>query len=141
MNRKQRRAKTKTDKTKTTEEKKKPYSPLNNSNDQPFKEHMLHMKEAHDIGHLMWLLNTGRLILPHHQHDKVALNDKLPFEDIEDNYYKTNPNIVVIDDFMNLEALAKLKDYCLEYPFWNTIYGRGYLGGGMVRDLETLRRK
>ena len=128
MNRKQRRAKTKTDKTKTTEETKKPYSPLNNSNDQPFKEHMLHMKEAHDIGHLLWLLNTGRLILPHHRHDKIALNDKLPFDEIEDNYYKTNPNIVVIDDFMNLEALAKLKDYCLEYPFWNTIYGRGYLG-------------
>ena len=41
MNRKQRRAKTKTDKTKTTEEKKKPYSPLNNSNDQPFKEHVI----------------------------------------------------------------------------------------------------
>jgi hypothetical protein len=110
MNRKQRRAKTKTDKTKTTEEKKKPYSPLNNSNDQPFKEHMLHLKEAHDIGHLLWLLNTGRLILPHHRHDKIALNDKLPFDEIEDNYYKTNPNIVVIDDFMNLEALAKLKD-------------------------------
>ena len=128
MNRKQRRAKTKTDKTKTTEETKKPYSPLNNSNDQPFKEHMLHLKEAHDIGHLMWLLNTGRLILPHHTHDKVALNDKLPFDEIEENYYKTNPNIVVIDDFMNLEALSKLKDYCLEYPFWNTIYGRGYLG-------------
>ena len=40
MNRKQRRAKTKVeDKTKA-----KPYSPLENSNDQPFKDHMLHMK-------------------------------------------------------------------------------------------------
>jgi len=27
-----------------------------------------------------------------------------------------------------LEALQKLKKYCLEFPFWNTIYGRGYLG-------------
>ena len=61
MNRKERRAK---EKVKSKAEK-KPYDPLENSNDQPFKEHMLHMKEAHDIGHLLWLLNTGRLSLPY----------------------------------------------------------------------------
>ena len=49
---------------------------------------MLHMKEAHDIGQLLWLLNTGRLILPHHDHPEGALNLKLPFEEIEENYYK-----------------------------------------------------
>ena len=121
-NRKQRRAKNK----KQSEEKE--YNPLGNSNDQPFKEHMLHMKEAHDVGHLLWLLNTGKLILPHHEHQEGALNLKLPFDEIENNYNNTNPNIVVIDDFMNPEALQKLKTYCLEFPFWNTIYGRGYLG-------------
>ncbi len=121
MNRKQRRSKAKNKKSKE-------YSPLENSNDQPFKDHMLHMKEAHDVGHLLWLLNTGKLILPYHEHPVGALNLKLPFDDIEENYYKTTPNIVVIDDFMNLEALQKLKRYCLEFPFWNTIYGRGYLG-------------
>ena len=121
-NRKQRRAKNK----KQSEEKE--YNPLDNSNDQPFKEHMLHMKEAHDVGHLLWLLNTGKLILPHHEHQEGALNLKLPFSEIEDNYNQTSPNIVVIDDFMNPEALQKLKTYCLEFPFWNTIYGRGYLG-------------
>ena len=123
MNRKQRRAKDKT-KSKTQKE----YSPLENSNDQPFKEHMLHMKEAHDVGQLLWLLNTGRLILPYHEHPEGALNLKLPFEEIQENYHNTTPNIVVIDDFMHLEALQKLKKYCLEFPFWNTIYGRGYLG-------------
>ena len=121
-NRKQRRAK---NKKKVGE---KEYDPLDNSNDQPFKEHMLHMKEAHDVGHLLWLLNTGKLILPHHEHQEGALNLKLPFSEIENNYNNTNPNIVVIDDFMNPEALQKLKTYCLEFPFWNTIYGRGYLG-------------
>jgi hypothetical protein len=135
MNRKQRRAKAK--------ETKKEYNPLENSNDQPFKDHMLHMKEAHDIGHLLWLLNTGRLALPYHNHHEEALNLKLPFDIISKNYYDTNPNIVVIDDFLNLEALQKLKDYCLEFPFWNTIYGRGYLGafrqnGFTPQVLETL---
>lgn len=135
MNRKQRRAKAK--------ETKKEYNPLENSNDQPFKEHMLHMKEAHDIGQLLWLLNSGRLVLPHHNHNEGAINKKLPFNIVEENYYKTKPNIVVIDDFMNLEALQKLKDYCLEFPFWNTIYGRGYLGafrqnGFNPQVLETL---
>jgi len=126
MNKKQRVPK---DKTKNKRKAvRKEYSPLENSNDQPFKEHMLHMKEAHDVGQLMWLLNTGRLILPYHDHPEGALNLKLPFDSIEENYYNTNPNIVVIDDFMNLEALQKLKKYCLEYPFWNTLYGRGYVG-------------
>ena len=137
MNRKQRRAKA--TKTKT----KKEYDPLENSNEQPFKEHMLHMKEAHDIGHLLWLLNSGRLVLPHHSHHEGALNLKLPFDIISENYHTTNPSIVVIDDFMNLEALQKLKNYCLEFPFWNTIYGRGYLGafrqnGFSPQVLETL---
>jgi len=125
MNRKQRRTETKVQKLKET---KKVYDPLENCNDQPFKEHMLHMKEAHDVGQLLWLLNTGRLILPYHNHPEGAINLKLHFDIISDNYYNTNPNIVVIDDFMNLEALQKLKKYCLEFPFWNTIYGRGYLG-------------
>lgn len=139
MNRKQRRAKAKVEcKTEA-----KPYNPLENSNDQPFKDHMLHMKEAHDIGHLLWLLNTGRLSLPYHSHHEGALNLKLPFDVISENYYNTSPNIVVIDDFMNLEALQKLKNYCLEFPFWNTIYGRGYLGafrqnGFTPQALETL---
>mgnify|MGYP003139510122 CR=1 FL=1 len=128
MNRKQRRVKAKL-KSKTEDKTEdKPYDPLENCNDQPFKEHMLHMKEAHDVGHLLWLLNSGRLILPYHSHNEGALNLKLPFDIISENYYTTNPNIVVIDDFMNLEALQKLKNYCLEFPFWNTIYGRGYLG-------------
>jgi len=126
MNRKQRRTKAKV--TKQNKETKKVYDPLENCNEQPFKEHMLHIKEAHDVGQLLWLLNTGRLILPYHNHPEGALNLKLPFDLISDNYYNTNPNIVVIDDFMNLEALQKLKKYCLEFPFWNTIYGRGYLG-------------
>ena len=139
MNRKQRRAKTKVE----SKAEAKPYDPLENSNDQPFKDHMLHMKEAHDIGHLLWLLNTGRLALPYHNHHEEALNLKLPFDIISKNYYDTNPNIVVIDDFLNLEALQKLKDYCLEFPFWNTLYGRGYLGafrqnGFMPQVLETL---
>jgi len=123
MNRKQRRAEDKIQK-----ETKKLYDPLENCNEQPFKEHMLHMKEAHDVGQLLWLLNTGRLILPYHNHPEGAINLKLPFDIISENYYKTTPSIVVIDDFMNLEALQKLKKYCLEFPFWNTIYGRGYLG-------------
>ena len=131
MNRNQRKARAKQEKKNTQKKQttKKVYDPLGNSNEQPFKEHMLHMKEAHDVGHLLWLLNTGRLILPHHQHPEDALNLNLPFDVIQETYYNTTPNIVVIDDFMNLEALQKLKEYCLEFPFWNTIYGRGYLGG------------
>jgi len=131
MNRNQRKARAKQEKKNTQKKQttKKVYDPLDNSNEQPFKEHMLHMKEAHDVGHLLWLLNTGRLVRPHHQHPEGALNLNLPFDVIQETYYNTTPNIVVIDDFMNLEALQKLKEYCLEFPFWNTIYGRGYLGG------------
>ena len=60
-NRKQRRAKNK----KKVEEKE--YDPLDNSNDQPFKEHMLHMKEAHDVGYPSYfpsLLKLTLIMLP-----------------------------------------------------------------------------
>ena len=118
-------------------------TPFDNCNTQPFNEYMMQMKEAHDIGHLLWMLNTGKLGIPHHTHPKGALNLKLPFNLVEDQYVNSNPNIVVIDDFMDAEALVKLKNYCQEFPFWNTIYGRGYFGafresGFTPQILETL---
>jgi len=107
---------------------KKIYDPLENSDEQPFQKHMYQLKEGHDVGHLIWLLNHGKLVMPYHHHENNAFNLQLPFKEIEETYQTTTPNIVVIDDFMNLEALQKLRSYCLEFPFWNTIYGRGYLG-------------
>ena len=51
---------------------------------------------------------------PHHSHHEGALNLKLPFDVISENYHTTNPSILVIDDFMNLEALQKLKTSDIE---------------------------
>ena len=117
MNRKQRRSKAKNKKSKE-------YSPLENSNDQPFKDHMLHMKEAHDVGHLLWLLNTGKLILPYHEHPVGALNLKLPFDDIEENYYKTTPNMVE-GTWVHSERMGSLlKHYPLYLWKWYNIYLR-----------------
>ena len=110
------------------QQKKVVYNPLDNSNEQPFDEHRPYLKEAHDVGQLIWLLNNGKLSLPYHEHKEEALNFNLPFEHIEKSYYNTNPNLVILDDFLNPEALQKLRSYCFEFPFWNTIYGRGYLG-------------
>ena len=122
---------------------KTPYDPLENSSEQPFDEHRPYLKEAHDIGHLIWLLNNGKLSLPYHEHKQEALNFNLPFDSIEKSYYNTSPNLVILDDFLNEEALQKLRSYCLEFPFWNTLYGRGYLGafrqnGFTPQALETL---
>ena len=110
------------------QQKKVVYNPLDNSNEQPFDEHRPYLKEAHDVGQLIWLLNNGKISLPYHEHKEEALNFNLPFEHIEKSYYNTNPNLVILDDFLNPEALQKLRNYCFEFPFWNTIYGRGYLG-------------
>jgi len=102
---------------------KTPYDPLENSSEQPFEEHRSYLKEAHDVGHLIWLLNNGKLSLPYHEHREGSLNFNLPFDSIEKSYHNTNPNLVILDDFLNEEALQKLRSYCLEFPFWNTIYG------------------
>ena len=90
---------------------KKPYDPLENCSQQPFEEHRPYLKEAHDVGHLIWLLNNGKLTLPYHEHRQGSLNFNLPFDNIEKSYYNTNPNLVILDDFLNEEALQKLRSY------------------------------
>ena len=79
---------------KKEETKKTPYDPLANCSEQPFDEHRPYLKEAHDIGHLIWLLNNGKLSLPYHEHKQEALNFNLPFDSIEKSYYNTSPNLV-----------------------------------------------
>ena len=50
------------------QQKKVVYNPLDNSNEQPFDEHRPYLKEAHDVGQLIWLLNNGKISLPYHEH-------------------------------------------------------------------------
>jgi tetratricopeptide (TPR) repeat protein len=38
------------------------------------------------------------------------------------------PQLVVIDDFLTAEALAKLRAYCAESTVWRRIYDAGYIG-------------
>jgi tetratricopeptide (TPR) repeat protein len=39
-----------------------------------------------------------------------------------------SPQLVVLDDFLALPALQKLRAYCLESTVWNRIYDAGYIG-------------
>ena len=39
-----------------------------------------------------------------------------------------SPQFVILDDFLTPEALAKLRDYCLESTVWHRSYEAGYIG-------------
>jgi hypothetical protein len=101
---------------------------LESVNEQPFKNRAFEIKASRDIEHLLYLLNTGKLGVPHHTLEGNAFNPNHDLSSIEDSYVNTTPSIIIIDDFLDKSALQKLRDYCLEFPFWHSVYERGYYG-------------
>lgn len=60
----------------------------------------------------------------------ALLNPDLPWAQIEEQYLDATPNLTFIDDLLAPQALAALRDYCLESTIWNELKG-GYLGAYM----------
>jgi len=58
-----------------------------------------------------------------------ALNPQLAADTIEADYGRHHPGITFVDDFLEPEALATLRRFCLEATVWfECRYGNGYLG-------------
>ncbi len=49
-------------------------------------------------------------------------------EKISEIWRTGKPQVVVIDNLLTGDALAKLRNYCLQAPVWNEAYEGGYLG-------------
>ena len=48
-------------------------------------------------------------------------------KEVEDSYIGTEPNLVVVDDFLSRDALTKLRAFCREATIWKDVKP-GYLG-------------
>ena len=73
--------------------------------------------------------------VPDQQFDGRALGDN-NYRDIEDQYFASHPAMVVIDNFLSPDALARLRQYCEEAAVWDMHYERGYVGALLARGFS-----
>ena len=60
---------------------------------------------------------------------KQALSNRWVADDVESEYLGNSPGVVVIDDFLSIQALESLRLFCLESTVWSgNRYAHGRLG-------------
>jgi tetratricopeptide (TPR) repeat protein len=57
-----------------------------------------------------------------------AVNPANATQDLMQSWRSGSPQMVVIDNFLMPEALAKLRAYCAESTIWRRVYEAGYIG-------------
>jgi len=57
-----------------------------------------------------------------------CINPYKNWQDVEDQYFNSKKQIIYIDDFLSVEALRELREFCLVSKVWNKIYKNKYLG-------------
>lgn len=65
----------------------------------------------HDSGHLI-----------------QCLNPRLDWTSLDAAFKRAKPKVLVVDDFLNPEALAALREFCLGSTVWRRPYPYGYVG-------------
>ena len=55
----------------------------------------------------------------------LAEND---YAALEESYFKSSPSLIVVDNFLSVEALAALREYCEEATVWRSYNSNGYMG-------------
>jgi tetratricopeptide (TPR) repeat protein len=50
---------------------------------------------------------------------------------LEEQYFSSQPRVLVIDNFLSVDALNTLRRYCEEATIWKMPGGRGYLGASL----------
>ncbi|MFJ7157403.1 hypothetical protein ACIQUQ_20950 [Streptomyces sp. NPDC101118] len=76
---------------------------------------------GHVYGRIVHVRDTPRL--------PRALSDAWDPAEVQDHYLDRQPGVVVIDDFLSADALASLRDFCLESTVWHgNRYAHGRLG-------------
>jgi tetratricopeptide (TPR) repeat protein len=60
--------------------------------------------------------------------DGPAVNPARATPDLLDEWHRSSPQMIVVDDFLTLPALQKLRDCCAGSTVWRKIYEAGYLG-------------
>jgi len=60
--------------------------------------------------------------------DGPVINPAHTEEAIIETWRQASPQLVVLEDFLTPEALARLRAYCLDSTVWERIYQAGYIG-------------
>ncbi len=67
-----------------------------------------------------------------------AINQDTNFNKISDLYFNNNPSFIYFDDFLSLEALEKIQNFCLNSTIWHEYKrDRGYLASYMNNGFST----
>lgn len=77
--------------------------------------------DAPKVPDMFALAEGGRL-------DGPAVNPANASPRLLEAWYKSQPQMVVIDNFLTAPALQRLRDYCAGSTIWRKIYSAGYLG-------------
>jgi Tfp pilus assembly protein PilF len=86
-------------------------------------------KMRHDEEQDAWIRGMGRASQGFHLAEAPRLPRAVnPHSHVEDVWRQATPKIVVVDNLLTPEALAALRDFCLESAIWNAIHEEGYLG-------------
>lgn len=79
-----------------------------------------------------------------------CLNSDKNWHEVEEQYFSSSPEMIVIDDFLSPEALTELRKFCLVSTVWKKEFRKQYLGAfpedGFVSPLhvriaDELKRK
>ena len=64
------------------------------------------------------------------------INESNDIESLESEYLQKAPGILVVDDFLNKEALAELQNFCLNANIFKQPFQNGYLGAFLSEGLS-----
>jgi tetratricopeptide (TPR) repeat protein len=67
----------------------------------------------------------------------TVLNPDLDFAAIEESYFSTRPEIVVIDDLLAPQALSALRTFCLEATVFKKSFAPGYINSLLYSGFAT----
>ena len=56
------------------------------------------------------------------------INPNKNWQDVEDEYFNSSKQIIYIDDFLSIETLQELREFCLVSKVWNKEYYNPFLG-------------
>jgi Flp pilus assembly protein TadD len=86
-------------------------------------------KVRHDAEQQQWMRSRGISHKLFHLASAARLATAVRCQSqIEDAWRDAHPKIVVVDDFLTVEALSLLRNFCLASTVWNDIHEEGYLG-------------
>jgi hypothetical protein len=100
---------------------------------QPCKKPEPLHKTKHDVEQQEYLKGRlGRIALFHLENGQrtagPAVNPANAVQAVEDDWKKSWPQYVVLDNFLMPEALERLRIYCAGSTIWRRIYAAGYIG-------------